>query len=62
MKTKSYILLFAGLGLFTLLVGYHGVKDVAAALAVAGWGLVWVALFRLIPMGCNTSCTPRSNC
>ena len=54
MKTKTYILLLAGLGLFTILIGYHGFRDVAAALAVAGWGLIWVALFRLIPMACNT--------
>lgn len=54
MKTSTYLLLFIGLGLFTILVGYHGVTDVAAALAVAGWGLIWVALFRLIPMGFNT--------
>jgi hypothetical protein len=54
MKTSTYFLLFTGLGLFTILVGYHGVTDVAAALAVAGWGLIWVFLFRLIPIGFNT--------
>lgn len=32
MKTSTYLLLFIGLGLFTILVGYHGVTDVAAAL------------------------------
>jgi hypothetical protein len=40
MKTSTYLLLFTGLGLFTILVGYHGVTDVTAALAVAGWGLI----------------------
>ncbi len=31
MKTSTDLLLFIGLGLFTILVGYHGVTDVAAA-------------------------------
>jgi len=43
-----YVFLFAGLGLFIVLIGYYGVADVAAALAVAGWGLIWVALFHLV--------------
>lgn len=47
-KTNAYVFLFAGLGLFIVLIGYYGVADVAAALAVAGWGLIWVALFHLV--------------
>jgi putative membrane protein len=47
-KTNAYVFLFSGLGLFIVLIGYYGVADVAAALAVAGWGLIWVALFHLV--------------
>ncbi len=54
MKTSAYLLLLAGLGLFTILIGYYGVADVVAALAVAGWGLIWVALFHLVPLGSLT--------
>jgi len=50
MKKASYLLLTIGLIIFTVLIVYHGVADVAAALAVAGWGLLWVALFHLLPM------------
>jgi putative membrane protein len=47
-KTNAYLFLIAGLGLFIVLIGYYGVADVAAALAVAGWGLIWVTLFHLV--------------
>jgi len=47
-KTNAYVFLIAGLGLFIVLIGYYGVADVGAALAVAGWGLIWVALFHLL--------------
>jgi len=42
--------LAVGIALFTVLVVYHGVGVVAAALAQAGWGLVVVAAFHLIPV------------
>ena len=50
MRKRVYILLLAGLTLFTFLIGYYGFKDVVAALAVAGWGLIWVTLFHLVPL------------
>jgi len=39
-----------GIAVFTALVVYHGVAELGAALAVAGWGLVVVALFHLLPL------------
>lgn len=50
MKTSAYLSLFAGLALFTVLIGYHGFVDVAAALVVCGWGLIWITLFHLLPL------------
>ncbi|MBW1738599.1 MAG: hypothetical protein JRJ69_13875 [Deltaproteobacteria bacterium] len=35
MRKSGYMLFLGGLALFTLLIGYHGLADVAAALAVA---------------------------
>jgi putative membrane protein len=40
----------AGLALFTALLVRHGVGEVGAAVVLAGSGLVWVALFHLLPM------------
>jgi putative membrane protein len=54
MRKSGYMLFLGGLALFTLLIGYHGLADVSAALAVAGWGLVWVTLFHLVPLIMNT--------
>ncbi|UCG13492.1 MAG: flippase-like domain-containing protein [Deltaproteobacteria bacterium] len=50
MRKSAYLLLLAGLALFTVLIGYHGLNDVIGALAVAGWGLVWVSLFHVLPL------------
>ncbi len=50
MKISAYFLLLAGLALFTLLIAYHGLRDVATALAVSGWGLLWVTLFHILPL------------
>lgn len=50
MRTGAYLLFIGGLVLFTLLIAYHGLGDVAAALAVSGWGLLWVTLFHLVPL------------
>lgn len=50
MRTSAYLLFIGGLALFTFLIGYHGLADVVAALAVAGWGLIWVTLFHLVPL------------
>jgi len=48
------IALFAGLALATALVAWQGFGIVASALASAGWGLLIIAPFHLIPMLSNT--------
>lgn len=40
----------AGLLLFTAVIAFQGIGVVSAAVASAGWGLVWVAAFHLIPL------------
>ena len=46
----AYAGLAVGLALFTALIAYQGLREVAAALAVAGPGLLVVALFHVAPM------------
>lgn len=41
---------FVGIALFTAIVAYQGVRDVAATLAVAGVGLVWIAVVHTAPL------------
>jgi putative membrane protein len=53
-KRVIYIAFFAGLALFTTLIAYQGATQVFATLAVAGWGLLAVILFYLIPMTADT--------
>lgn len=53
-KKGGYLFFLGGLALFTLLIGYHGLGDIAGALAVAGWGLLWVTVFHLVPLLINT--------
>jgi putative membrane protein len=53
--TKHLVLLahaglVGGLALFTALIAYEGVRDVAHTLASAGVGLLWVTLFHLAPL------------
>jgi putative membrane protein len=49
----AYAGLALGLALFTLLIGYQGAREVGAALAAAGPGLLLVAAFHLVPMLAN---------
>jgi putative membrane protein len=53
-KRIIYIAFFAGLTLFTVLIAYQGVSQVFSTLAVAGWGLIIVVLFYLIPILADT--------
>jgi hypothetical protein len=46
----TYATALVGLALFIALIARQGVSDTAKALSTAGWGLVWVTLFHLIPM------------
>jgi len=50
MRWMTHIALLAGAVLFTSLIVYQGAGDVAAAVAGAGWGLLWVAMYRLVPL------------
>lgn len=45
-----YLLGFAGAALFTLLLVRQGIGAVGAAMAAAGWGILAVAAFHLIPL------------
>lgn len=53
LASVAYLGTAAGLALFTALIAYEGVGEVAAALATAGTGLVLVALFHLVPLVTN---------
>jgi putative membrane protein len=50
MPRAAYPGLVVGLALFTALLAAHGASDVAGALRAAGFGLVVVAVFHLVPM------------
>jgi hypothetical protein len=41
-----------GLGLAVALVVIQGAGTIAETLASAGWGILWICLFRLAPLGC----------
>ena len=53
-KKGGTLLFLGGMALFTMLIGIYGFGEVAAALAAAGWGLLWVTVFHLIPLMINT--------
>lgn len=50
----AYLGFLGGLGLLTALIAYQGFTEVTATLAVAGGGLILVALFHLIPLLADT--------
>ncbi len=54
MKLTIYIGLLAGLALFTALIAYEGIGQAGSILMTAGWGLVIVILFHLIPMAADS--------
>ncbi|MFN8545205.1 MAG: lysylphosphatidylglycerol synthase domain-containing protein [Candidatus Binatia bacterium] len=49
-RSLAYPGLAAGVALFTGLLAYHGLREVGAALATAGSGLIVVTLFHVVPM------------
>ncbi|MGH7893798.1 MAG: sulfotransferase [Candidatus Binatia bacterium] len=55
LEALAYPALLGGLALFTALIVYEGIGEVTAALGVAGWGLVWVALYHLVPMAADAA-------
>jgi len=50
MKQTVTILFFAGIAVFTAILGYYGVSEVAGALSQAGVGLVLVAVSHFFPL------------
>ena len=50
LRHVGYLGLAIGLGLFTTLLVHRGLREVAAALSVAGAGVFGVAAFHLVPM------------
>ena len=50
MRRAAYPLLLAGVALFVAVLVSQGVPAVVSALALAGWGLLLVALFHLVPL------------
>ena len=53
-RLTALLLGLGGLALATVLIVYNGATVVFAALAGAGWGLLLIALFHLVPMLCDT--------
>ncbi|MGH8580005.1 MAG: lysylphosphatidylglycerol synthase domain-containing protein [Gammaproteobacteria bacterium] len=54
MKTYAYATALGGLALATGLILYHGVALVLQALQAAGYGLIGIILFHLIPLAWDT--------
>src|SRR5262249_58373082 len=51
LKRASWIAFLAGLSVFVLIIGYYGIGDIAAALAVAGGsGLALIAAVQILPL------------
>ena len=53
-RRSAYIALLLGLALFTALIVKEGAGQIAAALAVAGWGLLVVAVFHFVPLSIDS--------
>jgi hypothetical protein len=58
MRRLGSWLLTCGLLLFLALLVSQGLPAILATLAAAGWGLLAVALFHLIPLGSDGSVSP----
>jgi len=51
LKRASLVAFLVGLTIFVILIGYYGVGDIVAALAVAGWsGLVLITAVHILPL------------
>ena len=55
MTRAALVLLSIGTALFVALLAWHGFGSVAATLAAAGWGLLVVTLFHLLPLGIDAA-------
>jgi putative membrane protein len=54
MKWITLLALAAGAVLFALLLTHYGAGDVLAGAAAAGWGLLWVTLYRFVNLAAET--------
>lgn len=54
MKATIYLLGLTGAALFTYLVARQGIGEVGTFVLTAGWGLLLVSLFHLVPMAADT--------
>jgi putative membrane protein len=50
MTRAAYLLLLGGVALFIVVLVSQGVPAILAALSLAGWGLLLVALFHVVPL------------
>ncbi len=50
MKQTVTILFFAGIAVFTAILGYYGASEIASALAAAGFGLALVTASHVLPL------------
>jgi len=51
LKRASLVAFLVGLTIFVILIGYYGVGDIVAALAVAGWsGLVLITAVHILQL------------
>lgn len=48
MRLATLLTLFAGIILFSVILFRYGVGPIASAVVAAGWGLLWVSLFRFV--------------
>jgi len=55
MKRASLLLLSGGALLFIALILSHGIAAVSATLALAGWGIILVALFHALPLAIDAA-------
>ncbi len=54
MKWITLVALAAGAVLFAFLLKHYGAGDVLAGAAAAGWGLLWVTLYRFVNLAAET--------
>ena len=55
MTRAATVLLSIGLLLFIGVLASQGLPAIIATLSLAGWGLLWVALFHLLPLGLDAA-------
>ncbi len=55
MKRATLLAFAGGTILFVLLLHHYGFAQLAAAVGVAGWGLLWVSLYRFVTLAADTA-------